>query len=259
MDSKWGGKSESIHVTLNVEQACYTRDALAKALHSRVFDYLVDVSWICLILLKYQNEFKGTRNVPCRPFLACHCFAQACPVQWECAHGYQTQGTDSGTNCACRLLPELSRAGSWSPSSQHLYFSESDFLLQSRIGSASPALWSHFSAKSPFSSHIWQWSQGPHSILHAEWEPGLGWAGSPGCSWCSRDVLHGALQWPRASFLTTALPCPVPVPVLLLHRRGTQKGEEILCTLSKIYQIADLKLFLFFFFVLLFNWAYYSE
>lgn len=140
MDSKWGGKSESIHVTLNVEQACYTRDALAKALHSRVFDYLVDVSWICLILLKYQKEFKGTRNVPCRPFLACHCFAQACPVQWECAHGYQTQGTDSGTNCACRLLPELSRAGSWSPSSQHLYFSESDFLLQSRIGSASPAL-----------------------------------------------------------------------------------------------------------------------
>ncbi|XP_013374322.1 PREDICTED: unconventional myosin-Ie isoform X2 [Chinchilla lanigera] len=42
MDSKWGGKSESIHVTLNVEQACYTRDALAKALHSRVFDFLVD-------------------------------------------------------------------------------------------------------------------------------------------------------------------------------------------------------------------------
>lgn len=46
MDSKWGGKSESINVTLNVEQACYTRDALAKALHARVFDYLVDVSWI---------------------------------------------------------------------------------------------------------------------------------------------------------------------------------------------------------------------
>lgn len=37
-----GGKSESIHVTLNVEQACYTRDALAKALHARVFDFLVD-------------------------------------------------------------------------------------------------------------------------------------------------------------------------------------------------------------------------
>uniref|UniRef100_A0A8C4W6G8 Myosin IE n=1 Tax=Gopherus evgoodei TaxID=1825980 RepID=A0A8C4W6G8_9SAUR len=42
MDSKWGGKSESINVTLNVEQACYTRDALAKALHARIFDYLVD-------------------------------------------------------------------------------------------------------------------------------------------------------------------------------------------------------------------------
>ncbi|XP_049629567.1 unconventional myosin-Ie [Suncus etruscus] len=42
MDSRWGGKSESIHVTLNVEQACYTRDALAKALHARVFDFLVD-------------------------------------------------------------------------------------------------------------------------------------------------------------------------------------------------------------------------
>ncbi|XP_069767360.1 unconventional myosin-Ie isoform X3 [Narcine bancroftii] len=42
MDGKWGGKSETINVTLNVEQACYTRDALSKALHSRIFDYLVD-------------------------------------------------------------------------------------------------------------------------------------------------------------------------------------------------------------------------
>ncbi|XP_048471683.1 unconventional myosin-Ie [Rhincodon typus] len=42
MDSKWGGRSESINVTLNVEQACYTRDALSKALHARIFDYLVD-------------------------------------------------------------------------------------------------------------------------------------------------------------------------------------------------------------------------
>ncbi|OCT97612.1 unconventional myosin-If [Xenopus laevis] len=42
MDSKWGGRSESINVTLNVEQASYTRDALSKALYSRVFDFLVE-------------------------------------------------------------------------------------------------------------------------------------------------------------------------------------------------------------------------
>lgn len=46
MDGKWGGKSESIDVTLNVEQACFTRDALSKALHARVFDYLVEVQVI---------------------------------------------------------------------------------------------------------------------------------------------------------------------------------------------------------------------
>ncbi|KAH0625909.1 hypothetical protein JD844_034278, partial [Phrynosoma platyrhinos] len=42
MYSKWGGQSESINVTLNVEQASYTRDALAKGLYARVFDFLVE-------------------------------------------------------------------------------------------------------------------------------------------------------------------------------------------------------------------------
>ncbi|NWR65862.1 MYO1F protein, partial [Bucorvus abyssinicus] len=42
MDSRWGGRSESITVTLNVEQAAYTRDALAKGLYARIFDFLVE-------------------------------------------------------------------------------------------------------------------------------------------------------------------------------------------------------------------------
>uniref|UniRef100_A0A3Q3F8T8 Osteoclast-stimulating factor 1 n=1 Tax=Labrus bergylta TaxID=56723 RepID=A0A3Q3F8T8_9LABR len=42
MDSKWGGKTESISVTLNTEQASFSRDALSKALYTRLFDFLVD-------------------------------------------------------------------------------------------------------------------------------------------------------------------------------------------------------------------------
>ncbi|XP_061594762.1 unconventional myosin-If [Cololabis saira] len=55
MDSKWGGKSESIDVTLNQEQATYTRDALAKALYTRVFDYLVEA--INKAIRKPHEEF----------------------------------------------------------------------------------------------------------------------------------------------------------------------------------------------------------
>lgn len=43
-ESKWGSQSESVDVTLNVEQAAYTRDALAKDIYARLFDYLVKVS-----------------------------------------------------------------------------------------------------------------------------------------------------------------------------------------------------------------------
>ncbi|XP_063056781.1 unconventional myosin-If [Engraulis encrasicolus] len=55
MDSKWGGKSESINVTLNQEQANYTRDALAKALYTRVFDFLVEA--INKAMQKPHEEF----------------------------------------------------------------------------------------------------------------------------------------------------------------------------------------------------------
>ncbi|KAG0725192.1 Unconventional myosin-Ie [Chionoecetes opilio] len=41
-DSKWGGQSERVDVTLNVEQAQFTRDAWTKGLYTRLFDYIVD-------------------------------------------------------------------------------------------------------------------------------------------------------------------------------------------------------------------------
>ncbi|KAG7474179.1 unconventional myosin-Ie-like [Solea senegalensis] len=55
MDSKWGGKSESISVTLNTEQASFTRDALSKALYARLFDFLVHS--INKAMQKDQEEF----------------------------------------------------------------------------------------------------------------------------------------------------------------------------------------------------------
>lgn len=40
------GMSEQVNKTLNVEQADVTRDALAKAVYYRVFEYLVKVGWL---------------------------------------------------------------------------------------------------------------------------------------------------------------------------------------------------------------------
>lgn len=59
-ESKWGSQSESVDVTLNVEQALYTRDALAKDVYARLFDHLVKV-WmnvnqiIVIVLIQFKN------------------------------------------------------------------------------------------------------------------------------------------------------------------------------------------------------------
>ncbi|CAG9540438.1 unnamed protein product [Cercopithifilaria johnstoni] len=41
MESKWGKQAEQINVTLNVEQAEFTRDAWSKDLYTRLFEYLI--------------------------------------------------------------------------------------------------------------------------------------------------------------------------------------------------------------------------
>ena len=51
MESKWGAKTETINMQLNVEQASYTRDAWVKAIYSRLFDFLGKLFRILFIVI----------------------------------------------------------------------------------------------------------------------------------------------------------------------------------------------------------------
>ena len=51
MKTTWGGNTEEVVVTNNIQQAESTRDALAKGIYSRIFDFLVEVC----TLYRYQN------------------------------------------------------------------------------------------------------------------------------------------------------------------------------------------------------------
>ena len=46
MDSVWGGQSDRVEVTFNKEKAQFARDAWAKGLYARLFEYIVRVSEI---------------------------------------------------------------------------------------------------------------------------------------------------------------------------------------------------------------------
>jgi myosin heavy subunit len=54
MDSKWGQTQESIKVTLNIQQAEYTKNALAMGIYTRMFDYLVKVG--CYLMYNHTQS-----------------------------------------------------------------------------------------------------------------------------------------------------------------------------------------------------------
>lgn len=64
MQSKWGSQTEKVDVICNVQQAEATRDALAKGLYSRLFDYLVKVCYRqCVLTTLYQINYQITSQL----------------------------------------------------------------------------------------------------------------------------------------------------------------------------------------------------
>lgn len=56
IETKSSNQQERIEVNLNVEQAEYTRDALAKGIYSKLFDHLVTVSFSYISMLIQQGS-----------------------------------------------------------------------------------------------------------------------------------------------------------------------------------------------------------
>lgn len=57
IETRAAAVNEKIDVTLNVEQADYTKNALAKGIYARLFDHLVKVYQTFLKIKKFNNYF----------------------------------------------------------------------------------------------------------------------------------------------------------------------------------------------------------